>query len=89
MGVGGFLLQDEDVIELGAGCGLVGIAVKASGRSRSVTLTDCNSEVLHILTENCRNNFREVTLLFFVLRTTSNRFKDIVTSKILFLFGNH
>uniref|UniRef100_A0A0N5ASC1 FAM86 domain-containing protein n=1 Tax=Syphacia muris TaxID=451379 RepID=A0A0N5ASC1_9BILA len=64
LGLGAELLDGRDVIELGAGCGLAGIAAAASARAHSVTLTDCNDEVLELIHSNFNNNFTEVIYLF-------------------------
>merc|ERR1712224_355564 len=45
----------KDVLEVGAGPGLVGLLAAAMS-ARRVVLTDCNQEVLQLLRSNVKNN---------------------------------
>jgi len=44
------------VCELGAGAGLVGIAMSIGGICADITLTDCNNEALKLCKLNCKTN---------------------------------
>jgi len=44
------------VLELGAGAGLVGIAMSIRGVCSDITLTDCNDEALKLIKLNCQSN---------------------------------
>jgi hypothetical protein len=57
---------DEDVLELGSGCGLVGLVASFIG-IKSITLTDNEPEVLEILKLNTRHACRSVKCRVFEL----------------------
>ncbi|VBB27878.1 unnamed protein product [Acanthocheilonema viteae] len=50
-------INGSNILELGAGCGLLGIALAASGFAKSVTLSDGNVDVLNVIHDNIRSNF--------------------------------
>ncbi|CAG9539091.1 unnamed protein product [Cercopithifilaria johnstoni] len=52
-------INGNNILELGAGCGLLGIALAASGFAKSVTLSDGNVHVLNIILKNIQSNFSE------------------------------
>lgn len=52
-------LNEKNVLELGAGCGLAGIVAAKCYGTRSVFLTDVNADVLQQLAENIALNFDE------------------------------
>lgn len=52
-------MDDQVVVELGAGCGLAGIVALKYCRPRSLISTDFDPNVLNQLTENFRFNFDE------------------------------
>lgn len=53
-------INGSNILELGAGCGLLGIALAVSGFIKSVTLSDGNDDVLNVIRDNIRSNFSEV-----------------------------
>ncbi|VDM96230.1 unnamed protein product [Thelazia callipaeda] len=53
---GGDIIFGKDVLELGAGCGLVGIAVAISGCAKTITLSDGNNDVLGMIYANLEAN---------------------------------
>ncbi|VDK70277.1 unnamed protein product [Litomosoides sigmodontis] len=60
-------INGNNILELGAGCGLLGIALAASGFVKSVTLSDGNDDVLNVIRDNIRSNFSEDCDIFSVL----------------------
>ena len=52
LAAGGVIFKDRSVLELGAGCGLVGLAVSALTEAKHVTLSDCHGQVLQLLERN-------------------------------------
>ncbi|XP_042207322.1 protein-lysine N-methyltransferase EEF2KMT-like [Homarus americanus] len=52
--------QDKNVLELGAGLGLLGLAVVQSCKPSSYTFTDLHPSVLNTLTENVQINLNKV-----------------------------
>jgi hypothetical protein len=56
-------LKDQDVLELGSGVGFFGLKLAMKKIARSITLTDCNADVLNFLTINAHINFnRDVSI---------------------------
>lgn len=53
-------ISGKNILELGAGCGLLGIALAASGFAKNITLSDGNDDVLNIIRDNIRSNFPKV-----------------------------
>ncbi|KAE9553934.1 hypothetical protein FO519_002860 [Halicephalobus sp. NKZ332] len=57
------VFRNKNILELGAGCGLTGIACAKYCDPASLSLTDCNSDVLHQLKKNIElNNLKNVVI---------------------------
>ncbi|CAD5208345.1 unnamed protein product [Bursaphelenchus xylophilus] len=71
------------ILELGAGCGLAGIAVASHFPNIRLTTTDCDENVLQQLKANVKNNFGEENFIHEVreldwLKTSEN---DVINEK--------
>uniref|UniRef100_A0A915Q2W6 FAM86 N-terminal domain-containing protein n=1 Tax=Setaria digitata TaxID=48799 RepID=A0A915Q2W6_9BILA len=81
-------ISDNNILELGAGCGLLGIALAASGIVKSVTLSDGNNDVLDVIRHNIRANFSEdcdtmVNVIFVEWGSVNIKFIPVVPDVIL------
>lgn len=54
------LFHNKRILELGSGVGFTGITVGKFCSSKSITLTDCHSNVLNLLVENIKINFPDL-----------------------------
>ncbi|EFO27205.2 membrane protein, variant [Loa loa] len=60
-------ISGRNILELGAGCGLLGIALAASGFTKSITLSDGCVDVLNVIRDNIWSNFSENCDIFNVI----------------------
>ncbi|KAM3723552.1 Uncharacterized protein ACO02O_06760 [Dirofilaria immitis] len=61
-------VSESNILELGAGCGLLSIALAAFGFARSITFSDGNDDVLNIIRDNIRSNFsKNCDIIFNVI----------------------
>ncbi|KAK6101682.1 putative methyltransferase family protein [Brugia pahangi] len=60
-------ISGNNVLELGAGCGLLGIALAAVGFVKSITLSDGNIDVLNVIRDNIQLNFPKNCGIFNVI----------------------
>uniref|UniRef100_A0A0R3RTD8 FAM86 domain-containing protein n=1 Tax=Elaeophora elaphi TaxID=1147741 RepID=A0A0R3RTD8_9BILA len=60
-------INGSNILELGAGCGLLGIALAASGLAKNITLSDGNDGVLKVIRDNIRSNFPKNCDIFNVI----------------------
>jgi len=55
--------QSKDVLDLGCGYGIVGIALKKKHPHIEITLSDVNERAVKLAAENCKNNHVSATVL--------------------------
>lgn len=60
-------MRGKHVLELGAGCGLVGIALAIAGLAKSITISDGNADVFKLLKHNISTNLSNVGFLIYGL----------------------
>ncbi|VDK62345.1 unnamed protein product [Onchocerca ochengi] len=61
-------INGSNILELGAGCGLLGIALAAFDCAKSITLSDGNDDVLNLIRDNIRSNFsKNCDIIFNVI----------------------
>lgn len=65
-------ISGSNILELGAGCGLLGIALGASSFVKSITLSDGCVDVLNVIRNNIRSNFSEVIYYKVEMRSNNN-----------------
>ncbi len=60
------MFNDKDVLELGSGVGIGGIAVKKWTKCKSITMTDYHPSVVENVVRNChKNNERDIEAIVF------------------------
>ncbi|VDN52340.1 unnamed protein product [Dracunculus medinensis] len=67
LGKGSNSVRGKHVLELGAGCGLVGIALAIAGLAKSITISDGNADVFKLLKHNISTNLSNVGFLIYGL----------------------
>lgn len=83
-------IKGKEVLDLGCGYGIIGIALKKTNPQINITMVDINERAINITKENCKSNNIESTILksdLFSHPELKNKFFDTIITNPPFSAG--